>query len=85
MALVGGGGRHKQEGTMEHAPDEERGAGSHQGGARTVEGIRERKSTMSYDRFGKRRVSSGAHGRGKTAAALRRKSNEGGDSSAQIR
>jgi hypothetical protein len=30
---VGGGGRHKQEGTTEHAPGKERGYGSHQGGA----------------------------------------------------
>jgi hypothetical protein len=43
VALVGGGGRHKQEGTMEHAPDEERGAGSHQGGARTVEVAEQRR------------------------------------------
>jgi hypothetical protein len=30
---VGGGGRHKQEGTTEHAPCKERGDGSHRGGA----------------------------------------------------
>jgi hypothetical protein len=30
---VGGGGRHKQEGTTEHAPGKERGYGSHRGGA----------------------------------------------------
>jgi hypothetical protein len=32
VAYVGGGGRHKQEGTMEHAPGKERGDGSHRGG-----------------------------------------------------
>jgi hypothetical protein len=30
---VGGGGRHKQEGTTEHASGKERGDGSHRGGA----------------------------------------------------
>jgi hypothetical protein len=30
---VGGGGRHKQEGTTKHVPGKERGDGSHRGGA----------------------------------------------------
>jgi hypothetical protein len=30
---VGGGGRHKQEGTTEHAPRKGRGGGAHRGGA----------------------------------------------------